>query len=656
MCTITAHSLVLMGNLATAQTFGNIGASTGGWSDVGLGVSNSLEREIGHLMTVTSDKLTEALNNTLMIEQEINLVLGASGNSTQGLLEGLSSISLVNTGSSMGSTHQTTDNTSGNSEAILRDSPSPAAVNAAKERLHEEIAVLIQDLNNRLQEFWTAIKPALVQVGRWLESMGTKMQGFIEQFSTTIDKAQKIFDQIMAKVSGAADVKDQMLYHTFNIFDITHKGTISADDVDQVASLYGVTALAGAKGQELHAKYDANNDGELDEQEYSLFVEDESIPNTMSYVLRIFSKKLMQIVGQMDKATTRDGVADTVVQYFQLMAAKNLTKVRWVSDTLTNKSLPIEFSADVFRQLVFQERDPAKLTNLPVGQIITTDMVDLNPDYVGEIVELLADPVFWASQGFIAANQPIVVQQVREWVDNATATLAQGNAHQQRLPPAMRSLLELEFSSNRTSQKHKALTDKLALLTKEAVSKRMRRHQHAKRQARIKLHERVFHSEATRHLFRHLLGHAGPDSMVGASEDTDVTRVIQGGVPAQPETLEFAQRLVNNATRTSEEFQNYSFDYSKTSSNPIDNFANQIQSFVKKVQQFLDLMMSYCTERGIDDLEQQVMDFTEKAEADLTKVVDRLVDEMVANMSLVQKNTFVFLLIVLGLTQRAGCQ
>merc|ERR1719262_222125 len=42
------------------------------------------------------------------------------------------------------------------------------------------------------------------------------------------------------------------------------------------------------------------------------------------------------------------------------------------------------------------------------------------------------------------------------------------------------------------------------------------------------------------------------------------------------------------------------------------------------------------------------MDFTENAEADLTKVVDRLVDEMVANMSLVQKTPLSFSSLSLG--------
>lgn len=608
--TITCHSLVLAGNFATADVLTHIGASTGGWSDVGLGVSSSMVNEVQTLMGQTSSVLAKALNESITIESEINMVLGASGNSTEDAISSLRALSTDGDKTAASTVGMASVSTDGNKPDAIRK--------AAKQKA----MALAKGLNTLISGFWDLIKPALVQVGQWLETMGTKMQGFIEQFGTTIDKAQKIFDQIMAKLSGADDIKNQLIYDTFAIFDITHVGAISKDDIQQVASLYGVTALVGSKGDDLHKKYDADGDGGLSNDEYSLFVDDESIPSVMTYVLRTFSKKLSQVAGKMKGSKMRDEVAETVVEYFELMVAKNLTKVRWVAQTLTNGSLPLEFTADVFRNLVLMERSPERLTNIPVGQTIISEMVDLNPSAVAKAVKLCADPDFWATQGFQPANQPIVVGQINEWVSSASKPPTDA-------PPA--DGVEVALLSTSASQKRKALVDELAHLTSETISKRMRHHQHLKRQDRIRQHQQVFYAASTQHLYRHLLGQSGSNSVVGAAGDPDVDRVVQGGVPAKPETLQFALFLVNNATRTSQQFQNNSFDYAKTSSNPIDNFASQIQSFIKKVQQFLSLMMSYSTERGINDLEQKVFSFIDESEADLTKLMDHLIDVSLEN-------------------------
>jgi len=80
---VICHTLTLMGNLATADTFSNIGKATGGWSDVGLGVSESMIKEVEHLMSETNHMLTEALKQIEQMETMMDFVLGASGNTTQ---------------------------------------------------------------------------------------------------------------------------------------------------------------------------------------------------------------------------------------------------------------------------------------------------------------------------------------------------------------------------------------------------------------------------------------------------------------------------------------------------------------------------------------------------------------------------------------------
>merc|ERR1719263_253486 len=143
------------------------------------------------------------------------------------------------------------------------------------------------------------------------------------------------------------------------------------------------------------------------------------------------------------------------------------------------------------------------------------------------------------------------------------------------------------------------------------------RHEHLRQQ------NAIFHSDATRVLFRHLLGDVtGKQSKPSA----DVLAVTKGGKMALPVTLKWKVLLVDNATQTSQMFQKFSFDYAKTSSNPIDNFANQIQAFIKKVEQFLDLMMDYTTPKGIHNIHLKIEDFLKRAEDDVQSVVNRILN------------------------------
>merc|ERR1719401_2992940 len=92
-----------------------------------------------------------------------------------------------------------------------------------KQWIKAKAKVLITELVTLLNKFLVIIKPALIQIGKWMRSMGSKMCGFIEQFSTTIDLVQKIFDQIMSKISphgGGAETKKNLLFNTYAIFDV----------------------------------------------------------------------------------------------------------------------------------------------------------------------------------------------------------------------------------------------------------------------------------------------------------------------------------------------------------------------------------------------------------------------------------------------------
>merc|ERR1719359_1068669 len=163
----------------------------------------------------------------------------------------------------------------------------------------------------------------------------------------------------------------------------------------------------------------------------------------------------------------------------------------------------------------------------------------------------------------------------------------------------------------------------MAALTDEEMNRRISAYHRELRHEHLRQQNAIFHSDTTRVLFRHLLGDVtGKQSKPSA----DVLAVTKGGKMALPVTLKWKVLLVDNATQTSQMFQKFAFDYAKTSSNPIDNFANQIQAFIKKVEQFLDLMMDYTTPKGIHNIHLKIEDFLKRAEDDVQSVVDRILN------------------------------
>merc|ERR1719440_2693597 len=325
---VIAHTVTLIGNLATAHTFVEIGKATGGWSDVGLGVSESAIHEMEYLMDQTAKLLTEGLEKIIAIDTMLSFVLGSAGNTTQ------QAVHLLESGDEQ-AIQEFIENPVAFTETTVNDIPGIPMVEmkmpdtsklTSSERLSKErlaalkgptkqaieakVKAIIKKLTDTVEDFWKEMKPAMLQAGKWLHSMGKKMQGFIEQFSQTLDKAQKIFDQVMAKLAKPDPIKQKMVFNTYNIFDVNHRQAIDADDIAQVSSLFGVTALAGSKGADLLKKYDADKDGTLDMEEYSKFVDDASVPGMMSYVLRTFSKKLTQIAGQLKGAKMRDEISE----------------------------------------------------------------------------------------------------------------------------------------------------------------------------------------------------------------------------------------------------------------------------------------------------------------------------------------------------------
>lgn len=675
---LSCHTLVLVGNLATAQIFSEVGESTGGWSDVGISMSRSLTGELDHTMKAATTSLTDALREIVEIESSLNVLLGNTSlkadkavaalqmpeeqllqlyppaatsqlNHSAWLAADADAASLLATEVELHRREGGTMDVHRRAvldarAAFLKDEAAmmhvgatggrsstgqrsvakilPADIAQVKEWLRDQANKLLDKVKVMLPKFMDIIRPALEQIGEWISTMGSTLMDLLEQFGTTIDRVQKMFDEIMAKVSGSTGSRAELVYHSFNIFDISHTGNVTHEDMRKVAELYGLTPLLEDKGAQMIEKYDENGDHQVSKAEFNLLIDDASIPGAVTYVLRQFAKKLAQVAGQLQSARKRDEVAQTVVDYAGLQCAKNMTKIAWVTQRLVNGSVPLDFSADVMKALADSVDDPDFNHYVDVPVCIISEMVRINAPYTLRVVERVADPIYWNECGYDPDTHPVVVKRLTEWVDFEM---------QFRGIAMLASTRLLESGSSPEEQGSSARSgDQLPSRVAKLVEMNSRKYASVLRRQRIEMVEELFAADASQHMFRTVVGSATP---VGGSQDRDVQATLSSGIDAKPETLEFAYFLACNASDTAEDFQNISFDYAKTSSNALDSFADQLLGMIKKIQNFMTLMQDYSTERGIDKLESNVMDFVYHATEDFRKVLDDYIDSYVDQLA-----------------------
>jgi len=556
----------------------SLGKSTSGWSNIGISLSDSMHRELDPAMTTVATYLTDGIAVMTKIQKGTDVVLSMAGSTTDAAL------------------------------VAYKANPNSVSIKDAKAKIVaslEQVSVkAMAKIAEFVDKFIELIRPALEQIKKWLVSFGEKIQSALEQFGTTVDRVQKIFDQAMAKLSmGAGGNLEDMIYNTYTLFDTDNSGLLQASDIESVANLYGISALQGNKAKQLFEKYDGDGKGGLDPKEYTLFVHDPSIPGVMSLVLRTYAKKLATVSGNVASAKMRDEAAVSVVDYLTLVCAKNMTKVAWVSQALTNGSLPIQFTADVLIGFAANLDNPNSLTLIDVGAVIVGEMMRLNPATVVEALKLLSNPAFWESEGFNLPDQPDIVEQVVRWV----VQTPQG-------PEALRSGVV-----HVTSQ----VDEDLPKAAKEVTQARVERYLAKQRTGSADSDSSNYQSKASQALRSGLLAGMGAGA-AGSSKEADAT--VNQGQPALPATLEFASWLAANASETSKGFLQDCMDYSGQSSGALESFANQVNGMIKKIQNFLDIMSKYASPRGIDRLLAEAGNFSKEAVGDIVKVVEDYVE------------------------------
>lgn len=685
---LLCHIAVLVGNFHAAHSIETMGSSTGGWTEVTLDLANSMAVELDGIAEDIAARLTNATSAIVLVQSRISSFVNSMGTGLVVLqevanhsdfevgvtafeafdddLQDIHHVSLLATRVALRRKAPKAAEESENSTTAVEGrevlSPSerlptslvatqrtsPASASATERRLQrlqvrhgrtqlsQAAVVHLAGIHLAVEEFMSIISPALKQIGEWLVSFGPKMEAALEVFSVTLDRVQKIFDQIMTQLTPAGP-PDEMLHHTYNLFDVSNTGSILPSDIQEVSVLYGITALEGERGRKLFRHHDVDDDGQLSKAEFKDFVASPEIPNAMSFVLRQYSRKLAEVAGNVGAARMRDEVAKKVVDYLHIVVVKNDTKVGWIANRLGNGSLPLAFTADVFIQLAMSMDDPNEQASNGqhpqlTGKTLLRHMVQLHPSHVGEAVDYLVDPSWWRQSGHEPRKHHVVVERVCDFVGFA---LQEEEGEDDFMDALRRGWLGSFFASvvkesNITKQSQAKPSEwltKLPVLALQTVHRRSVAHFEASR--RLQQHVRQqqhagkqLSATSRSHTCQKLLGSkcAQAAVVVSVDDDPDVAKVVRNGVVAAPETREFASWLSNNATATAKQLQRLCFDFSSQSSNAVDSFADKVKGMVKSIQGFLKLMEKHSTPRGIKQLQNQVEHFLEHSAKDVLKV------------------------------------
>merc|ERR1719446_1365008 len=259
------------------------------------------------------------------------------------------------------------------------------------------------------------LKPALIQVGKFILKFGEKVQSIIQSFSVTLDRVQKVFDQVMASLSSGGSNEALMMHQTFHMFDAMNTGAVTADGLKDVGHLYDIPALQGSKSEQLIKMYDVDKSGDLDHKEFLNFVHGGKIPNILSVVLRSFAKSLAKVAGQVGGAKFRAEIAAQTCDYLELMTAKNHTKVDWISDHLGNGSLPLPFVSGVLITLALKVDDPNTHKTVPTGAYTVNQIMKLHPKGFARAFDNALNETFYESQGYSPDMFAEVAKRLTHW-------------------------------------------------------------------------------------------------------------------------------------------------------------------------------------------------------------------------------------------------
>lgn len=642
VASLSAHSAVLYGNLITAKAMAEVGESTTGWSKVGLGMSKALTSDVDHMMNQISDMLVGALGHITGVQASMDKLISTAGNHTEKAVQ-THAAALV---------QLQAQNAAASGNISLK-----FLIPSVIKMVHTEMEVVNQELQQLLHQLLSILRPVLDKIASWITQFGDIIQAGMTQFTQSLDKAQKVFDQVMAQLSSSdkAKAKEEMLDEVFNLVDIQSDGKITLQDLKDAGMIYSVSALHGDKPDVIFPKYDKQNRGYLSREELGLLVEDKTIPGVMTTILRAYALQLTQIAGNIRSVTERDLLAGAVVNLIAALLPKDPIKALWMAQAMGNNTFPMLMTASVMAQLCINN-NVSSTSTLDIGAMFLRMEYLLNPRYIADALDLMSNTSFWFTQGFDPDVQPTCMRVVTEWINQARWGIQiqkkarpKGGFH--ALNPnttendtendtehntgstgasASASLLEVEVDEVEVEvdafdpevlEAMPAHAHRLALL---AVTE----HRAERHSARASQREALFSTRTSQFLLHNLLqGVAASD---GPSER--VTRLLHKGENASQAALNWASWVAANATRDALKYQELCFKYSTSSSNVLDSFATQLMGMAKKIKTFISLMETYASPAGIHKIENSVSNFIDHGMHDLFLSVEQAVDHLITEM------------------------
>lgn len=598
--------MVFIGNLETARVMDELGDSTQGWSQVGLGLADSISIEVDDDLADFGGNISRVIEELLSVQDLMDEVLSVAGTTTE---TGTSAVALM----------QQLPPLSPKEQMRANERAGVIAITGAVDRT---LRRLIAQVEERMVQLLEVLRPLLLKAGEWVHRFsGQQAEGPLETFSLTLDFVQQLFDEILSQNTEGRVGEDLMIGDTFTLFDVSGTGFVSVEDMRNVSSLYSISALQGLKSAQIVESLDSDGDGRLSQAEFGAITHDDKMYGILAVVLRTYAKKLSEIAGRVSSARMRDEIASSVVSYFELICAKNMTKVEWVADALTNGSVPLEFTADVMAQMCLADDDPAKLTTQSVGSTVVKKMMELNASNTINATNLLFNISFWESEGFEPADQPSCIEKITLWTSQAenqrNSLLNLGSAVVQ-----LNTAWDGEGPMPELSLAEAGDGLKLASAAKSSCEAHMQMHLREKAKSKSLSKSKLFSSRGSQMLLSHLLG--GKSATEGPSL---AERAVRNSVPAQEATLQFAQWLSNNATDTAQRFRKQCFEYTGALVGQLDGFAGQLQGMSSMAISFNKALAKWSGPEGIERLEAKVFAFASNAAEEILHIVDVQVEK-----------------------------
>mmetsp|Transcript_8009 Transcript_8009/g.14664 ORF Transcript_8009/g.14664 Transcript_8009/m.14664 type:complete len:978 (-) Transcript_8009:101-3034(-) len=651
---LACHFLVLMGNMKMASEVSHLGAGSYGWADMGYEMATAMNDTLAEKLHETSAGMTEAIlmimtartlvdelltnaSKTLkpsLMQQESNRDGAMDVNSTEFLISGVK---------------------------LLKD--------AAKKILEKMKPVLLQvqkwlvSFGDKVQAGIEVFTLTLDTVQQIFDQIMVQLKGTGANEDAMLHHTYSLFDVSntgkvsafdladVANMYGITLLQDEKGSALFKKYDADQDQSLSVDELRLLShdsTVKGVLAvvlrayasrLSAAAGKVASAK-----------------TRDEVARTVVQYMSIVCSKNKTKVEWMADALTngslpleftssvlanlalssespaalTKDVGAMYVERLVEMKAAYVAEAVLKMKEVTfwQNEGLDLKDQArcveTVAQWVLKAKKAPAALPFLMASFSDLSDdpktMGGMTPH--GSVAEESDQSTFMQYEAEVeSADDLVLVQTQTQTDDGDLQALVQTHRRVTHMKKGLAGQRARREASADRSQDSKSVLEaevelamQLPRLARQHVERQHRQHREAERSHRARRRAEqhaalaMFESSSLAKVHR---------ALSTGEDDPDAVRVVKAGVPAQNDTLRFAQFLSYNATDTAEMLQHECFEYTSQADGPTENVATRITGMVKAIQSVLAIIKQHATPRAVDNLEKMIDDFAQLLENDV---------------------------------------